>query len=1112
MTLGGATSVSNTGASLNGVLASGGGSVTASNGLSVATTGAGATALLATGASSSISAANVAITTSGASSFGAVADQGANLSLNGGSIQTTAVGAGGLRVLGTGSSLTASNLSVGAVGGQDTATGFFGHAIYNGPGSTTTAGGALTLTNVTATAAGLQSDAVWTDAGGVTRVTGGNFSTSGADAGAAAVVNGGSLTISGATLTTSGDGSSALFINGSGGTVTATNLTISTSGGVWTAGNGSHAEGIFNGTFGSFNGGGVMNVTDTVVKTTGAQSDGVSVGAGGTTTFLGGSVVTQGAGANAATAVGAGSLTIGRDGAGNAAHLMTTGAGAYIASATGTGFVSLNGAILVSTGDGSGGLAVNGSGAELDIVNSTVSTSGGLDTASGLHAYGAANTAFETFTTGGSLKLNSTQISTSGAAMFGVYTGAASTTTISGGSISTSGAGAHALYTTGAGAIVTATVATLATQGANAYGAYVSAGGALGLDRVQIQSSGSGGGGVSVTGAGSSASLGGEIGIVSQAGGSALRAEAGGTIAVSGPLTIQAGGTGVSINGGSVSVTSALSLKTASAPAFSLSGDNSTFNGAGGGTIDAAGSVIEFLDGTNQSASFDGYTINSASGDLAFADPSTSTLNFNNSTVNAGGGNLLDATAGSTITLNASRSALTGAVATDATSTSNVNLSNASSLTLTGNSTLTNLSVANSSVTFAPSTGGGFHTLTLTNYAASAGALTLNAALGGANPGADQIVINGGRAAGTTLLTIRSLGASTGSPSASVPLIVTTHGGTIAPGAFALATPVVVNGYNYTLQQENGGDFLVSNATQNASQGAASLSTLSQARQSQTVTTKLLSSILTGATEQINCSSCSSGFASFGSFALGAHGRWTLNDNWALLAGGSYDNFSSHGVTVNNSMLVALALRYDAVQLGKNRPFAEAGVTAQPWASVTYRRSYDSALGGGVGVGTALSRSIAAYGRVGYIWRISRADEAAVYGDLTRSWDYTSGYTESANPGNPNGATLSPTLDTLNVARVGAQYTHLFGQHIEGNVSAGFAQAFGAAYGTSAALDGLGVEAGTAASSFNWWELGGRVSYRFSKTVTADVFAIGTLGAQPVGDQIHGGVALRMAF
>jgi hypothetical protein len=217
-------------------------------------------------------------------------------------------------------------------------------------------------------------------------------------------------------------------------------------------------------------------------------------------------------------------------------------------------------------------------------------------------------------------------------------------------------------------------------------------------------------------------------------------------------------------------------------------------------------------------------------------------------------------------------------------------------------------------------------------------------------------------------------------------------------------------------------------------------------------------------------------------------------------------------VSVNNAMLVALALRYDAVQLGKNRPFVEAGVTAQPWASVTYRRAYDSALGGGVGIGTALSRSLAAYGRVGYIWRLSRADEAAVYGDLTRSWDYTSGYTENSNLGNPNGATLAPTLDTLNVARVGAQYTHLFGQHIEGNISGGFAQAFGAAYGTSAALDGLGVATGTAASSFNWWELGGRVSYRFSKTVTADVFAIGTLGAQPVGDQIHGGVALRMAF
>jgi len=43
-------------------------------------------------------------------------------------------------------------------------------------------------------------------------------------------------------------------------------------------------------------------------------------------------------------------------------------------------------------------------------------------------------------------------------------------------------------------------------------------------------------------------------------------------------------------------------------------------------------------------------------------------------------------------------------------------------------------------------------------------------------------------------------------------------------------------------------------------------------------------------------------------------------------------------------------------------------------------------------------------------------------------------------------------------------------------------------------------------------ELGGRVSYRFSKTLIGDAFVLGTVGAEPAGNQIHGGLALRMAF
>ena len=130
---------------------------------------------------------------------------------------------------------------------------------------------------------------------------------------------------------------------------------------------------------------------------------------------------------------------------------------------------------------------------------------------------------------------------------------------------------------------------------------------------------------------------------------------------------------------------------------------------------------------------------------MIFADPSIATLNFNNTIANAGANNLLNATNGSAITFNASASMLTGAQ-TDSTSTANVNLTNGTTWTMTGSSTLTNLRVTNSAVVFAPpGSGAGFKTLTVTNYVGSGANITLYAALGGSNSASDKTIINGGR-------------------------------------------------------------------------------------------------------------------------------------------------------------------------------------------------------------------------------------------------------------------------------------------------------------------------------------------------------------------------------
>ncbi len=505
--------------------------------------------------------------------------------------------------------------------------------------------------------------------------------------------------------------------------------------------------------------------------------------------------------------------------------------------------------------------------------------------------------------------------------------------------------------------------------------------------------------------------------------------------------------------------------------------------------------------------------IGNQSGDFIYADPSVSTVNFNNTVANAGANNLLNATGGSVITLNANASTLTGAIRTDAASTSNVNLTNGTTWNLTGPSNVSNLAVTNSVVVFAPpSSGTGFKTLTVGNYVGSGAGMTLNAMLGGSNSGSDQIVVNGGAASGLTLLTIRNvggLGAQT--TGAGIPIVVTTNGGTVASGAFDLANTPVVGGFKYSLDETNGAWYLVSTPTTTQAQVQNSINSVAKAQQAQLVTNRVLGSILLGATEQISCSSCGSGFASVGSFAAGAHGRLGLSDELTLMGGFSYNQWSASGITVENAPTIAGSLVYDFWKWGASRPFFEIGGGLTPYEDVHYSRSYPTGDMMAVGDASAIDRDLTLFGRAGWIARLGSTDEAAVYGDLSRNWMQTGGYTEMTSALNPYPATVAPGLDTLNVARLGAQYTHLFYGNVEANVSAAVAYGFGAGSGSFVDVADFGPIAPSSLPNSTWFEYGARVGYRFSDRLVVDAFLLGTAGGE-VGSTLHGGVALRYAF
>jgi fibronectin-binding autotransporter adhesin len=667
--------------------------------------------------------------------------------------------------------------------------------------------------------------------------------------------------------------------------------------------------------------------------------------------------------------------------------------------------------------------------------------------------------------------------------------------------VSTSGTDGHALQVAGSSAQLNLVgTNTFTTQAAGAIGLYASLGGVISATgATNITTSASGAYGVNADGAGAQIKL-----------GSANVATAG--TGAFGLFTSDASASG---GAGSISTTGTLNVTTTNpaAAAIGLQGNGASILATGGGMIASAGDAIEFLGGTNQTATFDSFDISTQSGDIVFADPSIATIAFNNSTVDAGTGHLLNATGGSVITFNANASTLTGAMATDPTSTSNVSLTNGTTWNLTGPSNVSSLAVTNSAIVFAPPGSGGFKTLTVGNYVGSGANITLNTALGGSSSPTDQIVVSGGTATGLTYLTIRNAGGlgaqTTGS---GIPVVVTTNGGTTAPNAFALANPsLVVGDYRYSLVDPSGDWYLVSQPTPTLQQVQSSVNAVAKAQQNQIVINRVLGSILLGATEQISCSSCGSGFGSIGSLGLGAHGRLGLSDQLTAMGGVSYNQSSSDGISVYDAPTVAGSLVYDFSNLGDSRPFVEAGGGFTPYEQVKYSRNYANGYGTALGTATAVNRALSLFARVGWVARLSPTDEAAISGDLSRSWMQTGGYSEATTTINPYPATVAPGLDTLNVARIGGQYTHLFNGNIETNVSAGVAYGFGAGSGSVVNVYDFGPIAPNALPNTTWFEYGARIGYRASDSLVVDAFVIGTAGGA-VGATAHGGIALRVAF
>jgi hypothetical protein len=298
--------------------------------------------------------------------------------------------------------------------------------------------------------------------------------------------------------------------------------------------------------------------------------------------------------------------------------------------------------------------------------------------------------------------------------------------------------------------------------------------------------------------------------------------------------------------------------------------------------------------------------------------------------------------------------------------------------------------------------------------------------------------------------------------------------------------------------------------TDSGSSGA-SINGLANQRFNQMITNQVLGTVLLGINEQINCSDCVSAFGSAGSFSAGIHGRKELTPNLSLLAGIAYTQYSEGGYSRTSAPIGAFALRYDFVDWGSSRPFFDIGTILSPFENVRYSRNYTTSLGPVSLTSSTNSSDYGVYGRGGWITRLSPRDEVAASIEIWQLWQRVGAYMDPAVAFNPFNASIASGTDRTNLVKIGGQWTHLLTPSIEGNINGRFVQSFATHSGIVATVTGDGLVVPTIGNQ-SWFEYGGRLGFRITQGWVADLFVDGTLGPQPVGNTIHGGVGLRINY
>jgi len=292
----------------------------------------------------------------------------------------------------------------------------------------------------------------------------------------------------------------------------------------------------------------------------------------------------------------------------------------------------------------------------------------------------------------------------------------------------------------------------------------------------------------------------------------------------------------------------------------------------------------------------------------------------------------------------------------------------------------------------------------------------------------------------------------------------------------------------------------------------ASVDQLSRARTELLVQDRGFVSPITGDMDPLAAPSQAHTFADVGSASLGVRGRFT-SDSGLMVLGGLLTGYEDYqNVRAGEDLTGTLALRFAPTSMGPSRPFIEVGGLLGRTNDLTFTRTYANGVGTAVGQGSTTASTSAIWGRAGWIFNATPADQLGVFAEYGYDRQSIGGYAEPLSKRDPFNAVVLAGADALDAGKIAVRYDHTSSAGWDFGVGLAVAHAFDESQGLQVAIPGFGFVPADPTGRQSWLEYGGHVGYAFNRHSALSLFVTGIAGPETVGSAAHFGLDYRLTF